>query len=388
MPAGTVETTTPDTMPDPSDFKAYDAWRESGGNFGPADDEGAAAAADGEEGEFVAPATGEEDQSLSEAEAELAAAQSEEAEGEGKTAEDETGEVSEAAQQEQQQGKKGGLDKRFRKLNNRIAEGQRENQELRERLARLEGRTEAGQEGEDGEIVGGEQTEPAAAATVAATRPKLSSFDRMEEWLEADSQWLQEQLDNAKAVAKAEKDAEIAQAANRAHQAEWDRNTARFADYNEVVTDDVKVSHAMTAVMKSTMSPEDGTRVAYYLGKHRDEALKIAEVTLAPTEAHWGPAQQRAAIALGKILAKIDADPNGGVPQKKTPTPAAKTATAKTPAAGAPPVSKANRPPAPMKGQAVQPNRADAEVVLDPNADYKKWEAAREREIARQNGRK
>lgn len=371
--------TNPGPMPDASDFKAYDAWRDAGGNLNdPAGDDASDSA---EESEEVAPATSEEDQPLSDAEAELAAA-SAEGEGESEEATDETAEASEATEQEPQQGKKQGIEKRFRKLNNRIAERERENQDLRERLARLEGHQEAQEGDETEESEEAEEVPPAAAKTA---RPKLSDYDTMEDWLEADSVWLEQTLEAQKAEAKAEKDRELAQAAAQAHQAEWNRQTARFTDYNEVVTDDVKISHAMTAVMKGTMSPEDGTRVAYYLGKHPDEALKIAEQTLAPTRGHWVPAQQRAAIALGKILAKLDADPSAGVPQKKTPTLAAKTATPK-PAAGTPLASKAKRPPAPLKGAAVRPG-PQSSMDVDPT-DFKKWEAAREREIAAKNGRR
>jgi hypothetical protein len=366
----------PGEMPDPSDFAAYDAWRSAGGDVESGDD-----------GEFVAPATGDEDQSQSDAEAELAAAGTEgeeaQAAGEGEEATDATGEASEAPQETQQGKKRDGIEKRFRKMNNNLAESRRENQELRERLARLEGIAE-GEQGDEAESAEGEQVEQVVAAPAAAARPALSEYESMEEWLEADSAWLQGRLEAAKAEAKAEKDRELLQAANQAHQAEWNRQTVRFADYNEVVTDDVKVSHAMTAVMKGTMSPEDGTRVAYYLGKHPEESLKIAEATLAPTEGHWVPAQQRAAIALGRILAKLDADPGKGVPLKRTPL----TASTTTKAAGTAAASKATRPPAPMRGQSVQSSRADAEIVMDPKADYKKWEAAREREIAAKTGRR
>jgi hypothetical protein len=366
-------------MPDPADFGAYDAWRNSGGTLSTEE-----ATADSEE---APPATGEEDQSLSDAEAELAAAGGEgeePAEGESEEATDETGEESETAQQPQQQGKGSkGLEKRFRKLNNRLAELHRDNQELRAQLGQVV--TE-----EDDSEPEAEQAAVEAAAAVDPEAPQLSKFDTLEEWQAAYSKYVDKLVESkvtaAKTEARQEKEAEIAKARGEAAQADWDRNASRFANFNEVVTDDVKTSHAMVVAMK--LDPEAGTRIAYYLGQHPDEALAIAERTLARNEAEWGPAVTRAGLELGRILAKLDGAPGKGVPQKKTPTPAAKTATQKAGAVAVPPpVSKANRPPALMKGQAVRPG-PQSSADVDPS-DFRKWEAAREREIAAaKSGRK
>ncbi len=386
--------TNPGPMPDPSDFRAFDAWREAGGGVDPtqvaapakpAAKAAAAPAAEEEEAvegsEYVAPATGEEEESPSDADTEAAAAEvegeeSETGEGDDSTS-DETAAESETAEEAETAKPSKGIEKRFRKQANRIAELNSTVQELREKLAAVLGEAEG--EGEE------EETETTEAAQAAATpeeigpAPQLADYDTLEEWRKAfeahNQKLIAAAAAQARKEAKAEHAADAARAAQAAADAEWSRQASRFPDYNNVVTDDTKISHAMAAVMRR--DPEAGTRIAYYLGQHPEEAKKIAEMTLAKSEGEWAGAVALAGIKLGTILAKL---PESTAPVKGGgKTPATKPAVSKTPVKE---VSKASRPPASIRAQAVAPTpKSSMEVDA---ADYKKWLAAREREIASQ----
>lgn len=65
--------------------------------------------------------------------------------------------------------------------------------------------------------------------------------------------------------------------------AEWDRAAKQIPGFNDLVRRDVKISHAMEAVMRT--NADAGTMVAVYLGGHPKESLDIAHRTITRTRA-------------------------------------------------------------------------------------------------------
>ena len=134
--------------------------------------------------------------------------------------------------------------------------------------------------------------------------PKPEQFASYEQYLEAKAEWLE-----AKVEWKAEqKVAEVLQRQQestrqqsaRQRQAEmqqsWDRQIDAAADiyddFDEVaLSPDVPVSGAMAEAIQLA---EKGADVLYYLGKHREEAAKIARMD-----------PLRAAVAIGRIEATL-----------------------------------------------------------------------------------
>lgn len=95
----------------------------------------------------------------------------------------------------------------------------------------------------------------------------------------------------------------------------------KHADFVQTVSNkDLPITTPMAhAILQAA---EDGTEVMYYLGKHPEEAARIAALTPEPTavqEAHI--AISRAAIEIGKLAATLAAAPKAEV--SKTPAPIA-----------------------------------------------------------------
>jgi hypothetical protein len=281
-----------------------------------------------------------------------------------------------------------GLAKRMRKLTGEIA-GLR---------AELE---EARKPPEDGEEVTTEAasvTEPVVAEE-PLVRPMLKDFEdtdtqsawdqyeaAMETYHDAKSaRSMQKVIDGHKAeLAKQASETEF-KVASEVAKANWSKAASAYPDFNEVMTDEVKVSQAMISVLKnpSVMDPEVGAALSYYLGKHPEESQKIAELTLSDA-AHYPMALARAGMLLGELRAKLPAAPKPGThatPPAAAPAAVAPKAAAAAPAA--PPLKKvttASRPPKQLGGAAAP---VAFDLMDDEHAhDVGKWMKEREKQLA------
>lgn len=270
---------------------------------------------------------------------------------------------------------KRGIDRRFGKLTGKIAA-------LESRLAELgEKPVEDAEEAEEEVASSTEKATEDKAETLV--RPMLKDFedtdtesawDQYEKAMDAyhDAKYDQ-RLERKLAEQKAKLDLEHATATA---DADWSKAAARFPDFNEVVVNDkVQISAAMETAMR--MDPESGTALAYYLGQHPEESLRIAKLTLATNEKEWQVALSRAGMELGMIRVKL-------------PVPGAKKDPAKAddkpkPTAAPPPTTKkvtsASKPPTVIRGGTAPPQTD----VMDEDgaADYKKWSRAREAQLKR-----
>lgn len=298
-----------------------------------------------------------------------------------------------------------GTEKRFKKLTGEIAA-------LKSRLEELT-QPEIEEEAEV-EVASTPEPAPAVAAAPPAPRPKLSNFEDSETAGTAWDQYeaamdaynaakIEAAVEGVRAEAAKEKETLQQQHIQNLHAVAWSEAASRYPDFNSVVVNDaVKISPVMEAVMR--MDPKAGTDVAYWLGQHPEESLRIANLTISSGPKGYTPEEYttkmaRAAMEIGKIQAKIDsAAPKGPVavaPKAAAAaapgTPVAKTSSLTpgvTPGglpnpAPKPPIKKvstASRPPTQIRAAAVAP-RFD---VTDPAtaSDYDKWEAQRNRELA------
>lgn len=298
---------------------------------------------------------------------------------ESETEEEEQQEEDEDKDLQEKPGKgKRGIDRRFGKLTREIAA-------LKSQLA------ESGEKpAEDDE----EAAEEAASSTEKATeataeklvRPMLKDFedtdkesawDQYEKAMEVYNDLkLERKLTAALTEQKEKLDLEHAKVFA---EAEWTKASQRFPDYNDVVVNDkVQISAAMESIMR--MNPEKGTALAYYMGQHPEESLRIAKLTLATNEQEWTDARIRAGIELGEIYAKL---PVPGA--KKDQAKADDKTPPKSPTAAQPPTTKkvtsASKPPTVIRGGTAPPQ---TDVMSEDDAgDYKKWNRAREAQLKR-----
>jgi hypothetical protein len=215
------------------------------------------------------------------------------------------------------------------------------------------------------------EVEPEVATPQAAEKPadgkpiapKLADFESYAEYEEAHIQFV-EQLTDYKATQLEQTRKAAADQAVR--EAEWSKAAATYDDFNEVVgAEDVKISAAMEAVMKQSV---EGVHLAYYLGKHPEESLKIATLTLANNDAEWKVALARAGRELGKIEATLEREATKKPALVKAPAP--KTT---------PTVTAAPKPPARLSStRSAPPPDIHNE---DTAADYNAWEKAREAQL-------
>jgi hypothetical protein len=149
-----------------------------------------------------------------------------------------------------------------------------------------------------------------AQPTAQDGTPKPEQFASYEAFLEAKAEWkaeqkvtevLQRQQESTRQQTASQRQAEVQQS--------WDKQVDAavelYDDFEEVaLSPDVPVSGAMAEAIQLA---DKGADVLYYLGKHREEAAKIARMD-----------PLRAAVAIGRIEATL-ARP---VPKKTTNAPA------------------------------------------------------------------
>lgn len=132
---------------------------------------------------------------------------------------------------------------------------------------------------------------------------------------------------------------------------------AKYEDFAEVAeSPTVQISDAMALVI---MNSDDGAEIAYYLGKHPDEAAKIAAMILpgqvyppgTPKAGMPLPDPIRQSVAMGRIASKLGLEAAPVVATEAvTNSLATSTAATTTPVTSAPTVVLAPAPPNPISG--------------------------------------
>lgn len=230
-----------------------------------------------------------------------------------------------AATEEKEQLPKG-LKKRFSKLTS----------EIRELRAQLADKSAAASEEKPGNATPPKET---AKAADASGKPVAANFDTYEEFMEALTDWKIEQRDTLR------KQVETRESQAQTVKTQVEAARAKYADYDEVVNDQVPISPAMAEVM---LASEHGADVAYWLGSNPAESAKISKMT---------PAQA------GAALARIEASlASSATPAKQQP----KAAQTKAPA-----------PPKTITGTS-----GSSDPEPDPK-NYKAWEKWYNRELKR-----
>jgi hypothetical protein len=167
--------------------------------------------------------------------------------------------------------------------------------------------------------------EPKPAEPAAEKEPDQNDFETLGEYLKAVRDY------DRKAIARelkqeiaAEKQKEVVKTEEQKARESWmskvESARSEYEDFDDVVFDD---SLPITEPMqKALLKDEQGARIAYYLGTHREESARIAQ--LDPVGA---------AFALGEIKARIAVQKSAAEPTPKAP----------------PPVTQAPPPPTPVK---------------------------------------
>jgi hypothetical protein len=186
--------------------------------------------------------------------------------------------------------------------------------------------------------------EPKPAEPAAEKEPDQNDFETLGEYLKAVRDY------DRKAIARelkqeiaAEKQKEVVKTEEQKARESWMSKveTARseYEDFDDVVFDD---SLPITEPMqKALLKDEQGARIAYYLGTHREESARIAQ--LDPVGA---------AFALGEIKARIAGNKPAQEPAPKPPAPVTQAPPPPTPVKKTSPVTAAIKDPieAAMKG--------------------------------------
>lgn len=172
--------------------------------------------------------------------------------------------------------RRNGYEKRIAKLTRRAKEAEAA-------LARERG--EKGEKGEKGE------NKPNKPESKPEGKPLLKDFETYEDWVDALTDYKADQRINAfKGQSEKEK-------AETDFVKRFNAGRKSFKDWDEVVTDDVKITTAMQNAIRDTDIPAD---VIYYLGQNPDEAERILDL----------PAGKQA-LAIGKIEAKLEGKKSG-----------------------------------------------------------------------------
>lgn len=294
------------TVQAPDDFQQYQAWRQSGG-------ETAAAPAEPSSEVAVEPAAKTDPDS-------------------------ETGDDQEQQDDAQPRKGKGGFQRRIDRLT-------REKLDLEARLAAVE--RNAG-----GEPAARSQ-EPAPAPKAEA--PRLEDFDDYNSYTEALTDWkVDQKLDQRMAQEQQKVSASRAREREAQAAAKFQERaqaaTAKYPDFAEVTySDDVPLSPVMR---EAVLESEHGADLAYWLGSHVEDAVRIAQ--LPPTAA---------ARELGRIEASFAQATPAAVPKEK------------------PKFSRAPEPIRPLSSAA----KSVSNDVLDPAfaEDYSAWKKTRMAQLQR-----
>lgn len=194
---------------------------------------------------------------------------------------------------------KGGFQKRIDELTRQREEERREKERL---FSLLEKQLEKGESKK-------------ADAPAANAEPKRDDYESYEDYIEARAEWKAERKAEERIEARLRERDERQEKERKEHaEAEaakaWDERLtstrSKYADFDDVVTQDVPVS---TTVARAIHQSETGPEIMYVLGKNPAEATRISRL----------PAAQQL-IELGQLLAK-NAPASGTAPTTKVPDP-------------------------------------------------------------------
>lgn len=218
--------------------------------------------------------------------------------------------------------KKGGFQRRIDKLSQR-------NRDLEGRLAAMEGRL---------------ADKPAEIpAPKADGKPKAEDFSTYDDYVEALADYKLEQREKTRATQQAQAQA---QAAQRAVEERWGKQLedakGRYDDFEDVVGAEIPITRVMAQAIQDS---DKGADLAYWLGKHPEDAARIAQLSAF--------AQVR---ELGKVEAQLS---------EKTPPETKKS-------------TRAPKPPATVGGKSGGDRRVD-----DPDLDFANFEKLRRAQLKR-----
>lgn len=217
--------------------------------------------------------------------------------------------------------KKDRIQKRFDQLT-------REKYELMARIEALERRL----------AQGGDHSQPAGEPP--AGPPRQEDFESYEDYVEARAIWKMEQKLAEREQRMAEREAQQqAQETMRRWSARVEAARSKYEDFDEALDTDVKIT---PAIQQALMESEAGAEIAYYLGKHPEEAARIAALT-----------PVAAIREIGKIEAKLTSSPSEQKPKVSNAPPPART----------------------LMG------RAAAADLSDPKLSYEEWERLRNAQL-------
>ena len=140
--------------------------------------------------------------------------------------------------------------------------------------------------------------------------PKPENFDSQADFLKALSKWSIKES-RKEELAEAAKQTEVQEKQKTLDNWHEQQKTARekYKDYDEVMTDEIIIG---VAAAKTLVELPDGVELAYYVGKHPEEAAALAKLTK----------ERDVAIALGELRAKVKvATPKPQVAAKEKPKP-------------------------------------------------------------------
>ena len=212
------------------------------------------------------------------------------------------------------------IDKEISKAVRARRETERLNARLEEQLKRLEEAKPLATQNTAPEPV---PAAPAAKSKPALVVPKIEDYEydtekheaakaeAIAEYTDKLTDWKIEQRELAQKTATQRESQRTAQQ-TRAQQIQTriEEGRAEFPDFDEVVMDkEAPISEAMLDVI--VQSPV-GTKLAYYLGSHRDELARISQLS---------PVAQ--GLELGQIAATFKTPPKAAAPAKATPAPRA-----------------------------------------------------------------
>lgn len=144
-----------------------------------------------------------------------------------------------------------------------------------------------------------EATKPAPQAVEPAAKPLPAQFQTTEEYVEAVAEWKADQILSKKLTELEGQQKQRAQAAQQeqvlsTYREREEQARGKYADFDEVAYNpQLPITDAMAGVIQHS---DEGTDIAYYLGKNPAEAMRIAKLP---------PFLQ--ATELGKLTAKIAA---------------------------------------------------------------------------------
>jgi len=147
--------------------------------------------------------------------------------------------------------------------------------------------------------------------------PRIEQFDDYDEYLVAKAEYRIESKQREAQKAEREKQKQAAQQQQVADfQSKMSEARAKYTDFDRVAFDpNVPYSDAMTDLV---LRSEKGADVAYYLGTHKDEALRIAQLDDRSAAYEIGRLEVRLSIPKPRTVTQAP-EPPGSVGGKETP---------------------------------------------------------------------